>query len=144
MFGLWRIRKIKGNIRMLSTEWKRLYDIAMAKINPQQISESMYVGEVAAAVLTKSGNVYTGICIDTSSSLGMCAERNALSSMLTDGENEVVKILSVYKDGTVMPPCGACREFMMQLGTTAKEIQVLIDNQGKSTNLSSLLPEYPY
>ncbi|NLG04216.1 MAG: cytidine deaminase [Clostridia bacterium] len=129
---------------MLSTEWKRLYDIAMAKINPQQISESMYVGEVAAAVLTKSGNVYTGICIDTSSSLGMCAERNALSSMLTDGENEVVKILSVYKDGTVMPPCGACREFMMQLGTTAKEIQVLIDNQGKSTNLSSLLPEYPY
>ena len=94
-----------------------------------QISENMYVGGVAAAVLTKKGNIYTGVCIDTSSSLGMCAERNALSTMIANGENEVDKVLSVYKDGTVMPPCGACREFMMQLGTTAKKIQILIDNR---------------
>ena len=59
----------------------------------------------------------------------MCAERNALSTMIANGENEVDKVLSVYKDGTAMPPCGACREFMMQLGTTAKKIQILIDNR---------------
>ena len=74
----------------------------------------------------------------------MCAERNALSTMIANGENEVDKVLSVYKDGTVMPPCGACREFMMQLGTTAKKIQILIDNQGKVAKLSDLMPEYPY
>lgn len=128
----------------MNEEWKRLYDIAMEKIKPREISENMYVGEVAAAVLTINGNIYTGVCIDTSSSLGMCAERNALSTMLANGENEVEKVLSVYKDGTVMPPCGACREFMMQLGKKAKEIQILIDNQGKSVSLSSLMPEYPY
>ena len=49
--------------------------------------------------------------------------------MIANGENEVDKVLSVYKDGTAMPPCGACREFMMQLGTTAKKIQILIDNR---------------
>jgi len=78
----------------------------MAVINPHEISEQMYVGSVAAAVLTKKGNIYTGVCIDTSSSLGMCAEENAMSTMLTNGENEVEKVVSVYKDGTVMPPCG--------------------------------------
>lgn len=128
----------------MNEEWKRLYDTAMENINPREISENMYVGGVAATVMTLNGNIYTGICIDTSSSLGMCAERNALSTMLANGENEVKKVVSVYKDGTVMPPCGACREFMMQLGKQAEEIQILIDNQGKSVSLSSLMPEYPY
>lgn len=128
----------------MNEEWKKLYDIAFEKINPHEISGNMYVGGAAAAVLTKRGTVYTGVCIDTSCSLGMCAERNALSTMLSNGENEVEKVVAVYKDGSVMPPCGACREFMMQLGSTAKEIQILIDNQGKTAVLSDLMPEYPY
>lgn len=74
----------------------------------------------------------------------MCAERNALSTMLTHHEQDVIKILSVYQDGTVMPPCGACREFMMQLGDIAKDIEVLIDNQGKVELLKNLLPSYPH
>lgn len=128
----------------MNDEWKRLYDAAMEKLNPREVSKNMYVGAVAAAVLTKSGTIYTGVCIDMSSSLGMCAERNALSTMLSNREYEVDKILSVYKDGTVMPPCGACREFMMELGASAIEIQVLINNEGKVMRLSSLMPEYPY
>lgn len=55
----------------------------------------MYVGEVAASVITIKGKIYTGVCIDTSSSLGMCAERNALSTMLANGEYEVERVLSV-------------------------------------------------
>lgn len=128
----------------MNKEWQELYNLAMDKINPHEISANMYVGGVAAVVLTKSGSAYTGVCIDTSCSLGMCAERNALSTMLAHGENEVDKVLAVYKDGTVMPPCGACREFMMQLGATAKEIQILINNEGKVVKLLDLMPEYPY
>ena len=128
----------------MKTDWQKLYDLAMAVINPREISKQMYVGSVAAAVLTKNGNIYTGICIDTSSSLGMCAERNAMSTMLGNGENEIEKVVSVYKDGTVMPPCGACREFMMQLGKNAKDIEILLNNDGKTMNLGKLMPEYPY
>lgn len=78
----------------MNEEWKKLYDITMDAIAPREISANMYVGAVAAAVLTKSGAIYTGVCIDTSSSLGMCAERNALSTMLAQHENEVDKVLS--------------------------------------------------
>ena len=124
--------------------WEDLYNRAMKTINPRKISESMEVGSVAAAILSKNGNIYTGICIDTSSSLGMCAERNALSTMLAQGENEVSKVVAVYQDGMVMPPCGACREFMMQLGEDAKEIEILLDNNGKSKKLKELMPDYPY
>lgn len=109
-----------------------------------EVSKNIYVGSVGAAILTQNGNIYTGICIDTSCSLGMCAERNALSTMLTNGEYEVCKVCAVYQDGTVMPPCGACREFMMQLGDQAADIEILIDRQGKTVKLGELMPEYPY
>lgn len=73
----------------------------------------------------RSGRIYTGICIDTNSSLGMCAERNAISTMFTRWEYEVEKVVAVYEDGTVFPPCGACREMMRQPGRCAKEIEVM-------------------
>lgn len=57
----------------------------------------MWVGSVASAVLTKKGNIYKGICIDTDGSIGMCAERNALSTMLTYGESEIKKWFQYIK-----------------------------------------------
>jgi len=123
--------------------WEKLYKEAMNVINPHEVSGTMWVGSVASAVLTKKGNIYVGICIDTNGSLGMCAERNALSNMLTHGENEVDKVGSVYKDGKVIPSCGACREFMMHLGKNADNIEMLLDNEGNTMRLINSLPEYP-
>ncbi len=54
----------------------------------------------------EKSNIYKGICIDTDGSIGMCAERNALSTMLTYGESEITKVVSVYKDGNIIPSCG--------------------------------------
>ena len=93
----------------MDEKWMNLYNYAMNIINPHEVSKNMYVGSVSAVVLTKGGNIYTGICIDTSSSLGMCAERNALSTMLTNNENDVDKVLSVYKDGRVIEICQTYR-----------------------------------
>lgn len=72
----------------------------------------------------------------------MCAERNAISTMFTNGEYEIDRICSVYFDGTIMPPCGACREFMMQTGINAKNIEVLVA-EDRVMMLEYLLPEYP-
>ena len=93
------------------------------------VSGYIEAGQVAAALMTKSGNIYTGICIDTACSLGMCAERNAIAHMLTCGESEIRKLAVVMSDGTMSLPCGACCEFMMQLGQWAGEIEILIDYQ---------------
>lgn len=121
---------------------KKLYSIAKSIAVPQHISEQMCSGGVGSAVLTKAGNIYTGVCIDTDCSLGMCAERNALSTMITNGEFELEMVIAVTKTGEVIPPCGACREFMHQFNNS-KNIKVIIDNEGTVVSLEKLMP-YPY
>ena len=127
----------------MDAKWNELYELAMEVTNPTEVSDSMYVGSVGAALLTKKGNIYTGVCIDTNSSLGMCAERNAMSTMITNKEFEIERICSVFHDGTIMPPCGACREFMMQTGKDARNIEILVEKD-RVMKLGDLLPEYPY
>lgn len=128
----------------MTETWKKLYDAAKAAIRPHELSQHMCVGDVGAAVLTKDGSIYTGICIDTACSLGFCAERNALSTMFTHGEYEITHVCAVHLDGRVMPPCGACREFMMQMGPSAKDIEVLLNRDGTSAKLGELMPHYQY
>lgn len=128
----------------MTETWEKLYNAAKAAVCPHELSQHMCVGSVGAAVLTMNGNIYTGICIDTTCSLGFCAERNALSTMFTHGEYEITHVCAVYTDGSVMPPCGACREFMMQMGPTAKDIEVLLNRDGTSAKLGELMPHYPY
>ena len=127
---------------MLNDIWKKVYDAARKVVNPKKISEQVYSGGVGAAVLTKNGNIYTGVNVDTDCSLGMCAERNAISTMITNGEFEIKMVAAVNKKGQVLPPCGACREFMMQL-KNSKDIEILVDNNGTIVKLKDLMP-YAY
>ena len=63
----------------MSEIWKTLYDAAKEKQNPRTLTPFVDAGGVSAAILTDKGNIYTGVCIDTCCSLGMCAERNAIA-----------------------------------------------------------------
>ena len=126
----------------LDETWETVYNAAKAAVNPKKISEQMYSGGVGAAVITKKGNIYKGVCIDTDCSLGMCAERNAISTMITNGEFEIEMVVAVDKKGNVLPPCGACREFMLQLKNSS-DIKVLVDNKGTVVKLTDLVP-YSY
>lgn len=123
--------------------WQQLYEAAVAVQNDRVISPFIEAGGVAAAILTKGGNVYVGVCIDTASGLGMCAERNAMANMLTCGEHRIDKVVAVMPDGRVGSPCGACREFMMQLDPDAGEIEILVDLAREGTvKLKELLPDW--
>ncbi len=123
--------------------WKILYDRARSVQNPRTISPFIDAGGVAASILTKSGNIYVGVCIDTSCSLGMCAERNAIANMITNGENRIDKVVAVMPDGRVGPPCGACREYMMQLDKDSANIEILMDLDTRRTvTLGELIPEW--
>ncbi len=124
-------------------EWKQLYDIAKETLNPRQISPFIEAGGVSAAICTKSGNVYVGVCIDTACSLGMCAERNAIANMITNGENEIIKLVCVTRNGNVGSPCGACREYLMQLHKNSKDIEILVDKDNHNTvKLGDSVPDW--
>ena len=68
-------------------EFDELYRQAKSVLNPRRLSQEAEAGGVGAAVLTDSGRVYTGVCIDTSSSMGFCAEHATAAAMITAGEN---------------------------------------------------------
>lgn len=122
--------------------WKDLYDKAKAVQNPRAISERIDAGGVAAAIESSSGKIYTGVCVDTASSLGVCAERNAMFNMITNGENEIRRVLAIMPDGKTGAPCGACREFMAQLMPGRyQEVQIMLDYESeKIVTLDELTP----
>ena len=109
--------------------------------NPRTIGAFVEAGQVAAAFLTRSGVIFTGVCLDTACSLGMCAERNASGTMLTAGEADMTRLVVVMPGGALGLPCGACRELMMQLGADALEI--LTGREPVQTvTLSALMPQW--
>ena len=123
--------------------WDKLYDAARAVQNARTISPFIEAGGVASAILTKKGNIYVGVCIDTASTLGMCAERNAIANMITNGESQIDKVVAVMSDGSVGSPCGACREYMMQLDRDSGNIEILVDLDTKKTvKLKDLIPDW--
>ena len=123
--------------------WDTLYERATEVQNGRVISPFVDAGGVAAAILTRSGNIYVGVCIDTSCSLGMCAERNAIANMITNGEHEIDKVVAVMPDGRVGSPCGACRELMMQLSHRSADIQILTDLESYTyVTLGELMPDW--
>ena len=126
-----------------NTIWKELYERANNVRNPRDVSGMISAGGVGAAILTKNHNIYTGVCIDTASTLGMCGERNAIANMITNGENEIVKLVCVDSKGNVGSPCGACREYMMQLSKNSRNIEILRDfNTKEIVRLEELLPDW--
>ncbi len=123
--------------------WTILYEKARSVQNSRQVSPFIEAGGVASAILTKAGNIYVGVCIDTASTLGMCAERNAIANMLTYGESQIEKLVAIVEDGSVGSPCGACREYMMQLDKDSGEIEILVDlERRKTVRLKELIPDW--
>ena len=124
--------------------WKEMYDAAKAVLSARKISEYVTCGEVAAAILSKSGKIYTGVYVDTCSTLGICAERNAIFNMITNGESEIDKVLAIMPDGSCGAPCGACRELMVQMmAGKHREIEIMLDyHTGKTITLGEITPEW--
>jgi RimJ/RimL family protein N-acetyltransferase len=136
-----------GHVNLMTKDdwlWRKLYEAARSVQNGRKISDYVEAGGVAAAILSSSGRVYTGVCVDTCSTLGICAERNAIFNMLTNGEQEICKVLTVMSNGKTGAPCGACRELMVQLMPgTYKGIEIMLDyEKNRVVTLGDLTPEW--
>lgn len=139
--------KRTGHVSSLTKDqwqWDRLYEAAKAVQNGRKISDYVEAGGVAAAILSASGRIYTGVCVDTCSTLGICAERNAIFNMLTNGEQEIRKVLAVMSNGRTGAPCGACRELMVQLMPDSyRDVEIMLDRgTERVVRLGDLTPEW--
>jgi len=124
--------------------WDKMY-IAARKVQYERvISPLVEAGTVSAALLTEKGNIYVGVCIDTVCSLGMCAERNATASMITNGECNIRRVIAIGQNGKAIPSCGACREFMTQLMPDHyHSIQIMLDYENKKiVTLGDITPNW--
>ena len=129
---------------IMETTWADLYEAAMKVLKPREVSSMIEAGGVAAAVESSSGKIYVGVCVDTACTLGVCAERNAIFNMITNGEDAVRRVIAVDSDGNAVPPCGACRELMSQLMPEHyREIEIMMDYaNGRIATLGDLTPEW--
>mgnify|MGYP003293067446 CR=1 FL=1 len=134
---------IRG-LTVMKEIWVTMFEAAKAVMHEKKVSEYVSCGEVGAAILSKSGKIYTGVCVDTCSTLGICAERNAIFNMITNGEYEIEKVIAVMPDGKTGAPCGACRELMVQLMPDSyKDIEIMLDYENdRVVTLGEITPEW--
>ena len=134
---------MKG-VEKMEQIWKQLHEAAKKVQNGREISERISAGGVAAAIETAAGNIYVGVCVDTACTLGVCAERNAIFNMITNGEHEIRRVLAIMPNGKTGAPCGACREMMTQLMPGHyQDVQIMLDyDNEKIATLGELTPEW--
>jgi cytidine deaminase len=113
---------------------------ARAVLNPRRLSKTVEVGGVGCALRTASGAIHTGICIDAASGIGFCAEHAAVASMITAGESRIMEIVAVDWDGTILQPCGRCRELVVQVDPGNAETRVTLP--GGTMPMRALLPDH--
>ena len=119
---------------------------AAAVLNPHRVGDRLF-GDVAAALDTEDGHRHRGVCIDTGSGTGFCAEHAAIAAMVTAGHYRIARIVAVWRDERgrlfVLPPCGRCREFIRQMDPANLDTRVILSG-GRSAALRELLPEYEW
>ncbi len=116
---------------------------AKAVLNPRELYLGNSAGDVACALLSSGGQLYLGVCIDISSGIGFCAEHAAIAAMVTAGETSIAKIVAVWGQGMVLPPCGRCRELMYEIDPANLECTEVILGENSTVKLKELLP-HPY
>jgi cytidine deaminase len=134
---------IFGNAAVTNSE---LIAKAASVLRPKQIDHH-FMGDVGCALLTDSGHVYTGVCIETFGGMGFCAEHNAIGAMVTAGEYKIAKIVAVWRNSEgalfVGAPCGRCREFIRQIDEHNLDTAVVLAME-RTAKLRELLPNHEW
>jgi cytidine deaminase len=131
---------------------KALIESAQAVLNPHTVggygAASRRIGQVGSTLVTEASNLYSGVCIDTGSGTGFCAEHAAIAAMVTARDHKITKIVAVWRDDEgalyALPPCGRCREFIRQIDPANLDTEVVL-SRTSSARLRDLLPrnEWP-
>ncbi|SOD62294.1 Cytidine deaminase [Streptomyces zhaozhouensis] len=124
----------------------QLIDLAASVLHPHRVGDRLF-GDVASALLTAGGSLHTGVCIDTGSGTGFCAEHAAIGAMVTAREYRIARIVAVWRSDEgvlhVLPPCGRCREFIRQIDPANLDTEVVL-SRTEAPPLRDLLPAHAW
>lgn len=123
----------------------RLVDAAIAVRAHAHAPYSHY--QVGAAVLTRTGALYTGCNVENASyGATLCAERSAIAAMVAAGDANPVACAVATGGPEPGAPCGVCRQVLAEFARDMAIALVAVDAKGrvvrrKRTRLATLLPQ---
>lgn len=120
-------------------EYKKLVEMAYEAMENAYVPYSNF--NVGAALLTKSGKVYTGCNVECASYGGTnCAERTAIFKAVSEGEKEFTAIAIVSRTRDITYPCGICRQVISEFADGDLDIILAKDMDYKIFKLSEMMP----
>lgn len=129
--------------------WEKLYTEAKKQYAPGEITPFIYAHHVVCALESENGEIFTGFCIESCCGvMDLCAERVAALNMYVNSGQRTVKRILTFRDkapygGESGMPCGACREFLMQLSEKNRHAEIMVDYERRETiTLGELMPKW--
>ena len=99
--------------------------------------------KIGAAVVAEDDRVFFGCNVENASyGLSLCAERSAISAAIAGGAKRIRAVVIVTRSDPPATPCGACRQWMSELGNDDMEV-IVANARGavRRFTLAQLLPE---
>jgi len=127
--------------------WDKLYEMAKKEYNPEHVSPFIDAHHVVCAIEAENGEIYTGFCIEGACGvIALCAERIAALNMYIQSGQTVVKRLLACRENPPKNggmPCGACREFFMQLNIKNENMEIITDFESRNiVKLGDVMPNW--
>ncbi|WP_129408660.1 cytidine deaminase [Marinitoga lauensis] len=120
-------------------KFELLYKKAKEALNNSYSPYSKF--KVGAALITKSGKIYTGTNVENASyGLSMCAERIAIFKAVSEGEKDFEALVVIGDTDEPISPCGACRQVIAEFGVD----EVILTNLKKDLKIMSVEELLPY
>lgn len=108
----------------------------------RQHAYAPYSGFAVGAVLVAAdGTQFAGCNVENAAfPLSLCAERGAVMAAIAAGARAFSCIVIVTDAGEPTPPCGSCRQVLMELAPSLTVISVGLDSE-RRWRLQDLLPD---
>lgn len=121
---------------MSSIDWERLRRAAHEATQRSYAPYSRF--PVGAAALVDDGRLITGCNVENASyGISLCAECGLVSHLHDSGGGRLVAVTAMHADGTILAPCGRCRQLLLEAGGD----QLMVDGASGPRPLSELLPD---
>lgn len=121
---------------MTNIDWSVLRQAARTATERSYAPYSKF--RVGAAALVDDGRTITGCNVENASyGLSLCAECGLVSQLHASGGGRLVAVTAMHADGTILAPCGRCRQLLLEAGGN----ELLVDGAAGPKRLEELLPD---